>query len=44
MSVYKYEEAIVKRMREITGDDRIIITPSENVGNIIPRMMILNYH
>ena len=38
MSIYKYEEAIIKRMREITGDDRIIITPSENIGNIIPRI------
>lgn len=38
MSIYKYEEAIIKRMREITGDDRIIITPSENVVNIIPRI------
>lgn len=38
MSIYKYEEAIVARLREITGDDRIIITPSENIGNIIPRI------
>lgn len=38
MSIYKYEEAIVARMREITGDDRIIITPSENIINIIPRI------
>ena len=38
MSIYKYEEAIVARMREITSDDRIIITPSENMTNIIPRI------
>lgn len=38
MSIYKYEEAIVKRMREITGDDRVIITPSQNITNIIPRI------
>lgn len=38
MSIYKYEEAIVERMRQVTGDDRIIITPSENIGNIIPRI------
>lgn len=38
MSIYKYEEAIVSRMREITGDDRLIITPSENVTNLIPRI------
>ena len=38
MSIYKYEEAIVARMREITSDDRIIITPSENMINIIPRI------
>lgn len=38
MSIYKYEEAIVARMREITGDDRIIITPSENIPNLIPRI------
>lgn len=38
MSIYKYEEAIVNKMREITGDDRIIITPSDNMTNIIPRI------
>lgn len=38
MSIYKYEEAIVARMREITGDDRIIITPSDNIINVIPRI------
>lgn len=38
MSIYKYEEAIVERMREITGDERIIITPSDAVTNIIPRI------
>ena len=38
MSLYKYEEAIVTKMREITGDDRVIITPSDNVENIIPRI------
>jgi len=38
MSIYKYEEAIVTKMREITGDDRIIITPSEAIQNIIPRI------
>ena len=38
MSIYKYEEAIVARMREITGDDRIIITPSDNILNVIPRI------
>lgn len=38
MSIYKYEEAIVARMREITGDDRVIITPSDTVVNIIPRL------
>lgn len=38
MSIYLYEEAIVKRMREITGDDRIIITPSENIMNVLPRI------
>lgn len=38
MSIYKYEEAIIAKMREITGDDRIIITPSDNIKNIIPRI------
>lgn len=38
MSLYKYEEAIVAKMREITGDDRVIITPSDNVENVIPRI------
>lgn len=38
MSIYKYEEAIVKKLRDITGDDRIIITPSDNIFNIIPRI------
>lgn len=38
MSIYKYEEAIVARMREITGDDRVIITPSDSVVNLIPRI------
>lgn len=38
MSIYKYEEAIVAKMREITGDDRIIITPSDNISNLIPRI------
>lgn len=38
MSIYKYEEAIVSKMREITGDDRVIITPSENIINVIPRI------
>ena len=38
MSIYLYEEAIISKMREITGDDRIIITPSENIYNIIPRI------
>ena len=38
MSIYLYEKAIVEKMREITGDDRIIITPSENIRNIIPRI------
>jgi len=38
MSIYRYEEAIVEKMREITGDDRIIITPSDNIINVIPRI------
>lgn len=38
MSIYKYEESIVNKMREITGDDRIIITPSDNIINVIPRI------
>lgn len=38
MSIYKYEEAMVSKMREITGDNRVIITPSDNVLNIIPRI------
>ena len=38
MSIYKYEESIVNKLREVTGDDRIIITPSDNVFNIIPRI------
>lgn len=38
MSIYLYEKAIVEKMREITGDDRIVITPSENIRNIIPRI------
>ena len=38
MSIYLYEEAIVERLREITGDDRIIITPSDNIINVIPRI------
>lgn len=38
MSIYKYEESIVNRMREITGDDRLIITPSDNIINVIPRI------
>ncbi len=38
MSIYKYEEAIISKLREITGDNRIIITPSDNVLNLIPRI------
>lgn len=38
MSIYKYEESIVNKLREITGDNRIIITPSDNIINIIPRI------
>lgn len=38
MSIYLYEESIINKMREITGDDRIIITPSDNIVNIIPRI------
>lgn len=38
MSIYLYEEAIVNKMREITGDERIIITPSDNIYNVIPRI------
>lgn len=38
MSIYKYEEAIISKMREITGDNRVIITPSDNVLNLIPRI------
>lgn len=38
MSIYKYEEAIILRMRKLTGDDRIIITPSDNINNVIPRI------
>ena len=38
MAVYLYEKAIVEKMRQITNDDRIIITPSDNIYNIIPRI------
>lgn len=38
MSIYQYEKAIVSKIREITGDNRIIITPSDNLINIIPRI------
>jgi len=38
MSIYKYEEAIIAKIRQITGDDRIIITPTDNMLNVIPRI------
>lgn len=38
MSVYLYEDAIVEKMRKIVNDDRFIITPSDNINNVIPRI------
>lgn len=38
MSVYLYDDAIIKDLRRITGDDRISIQPSDNVFDTIARM------
>lgn len=38
MSIYKYENAIIEKLREILGDDKIFITPSDNVINVVARI------
>lgn len=38
MSAYLYDDAIIKDLRRIIGDDRITITPVDNVYNVIPRI------
>lgn len=38
MSAYLYDEALVRNLREVIGDDRITITPIDNVMNVIPRL------
>lgn len=38
MSIYIYEESIVNKLRHITGDNRVIITPSDNVIDLISRI------
>ena len=38
MSAYLYDEAIINNLREVVGDSRIMITPVDNVYNVIPRI------
>lgn len=38
MSAYLYDKAIVDDLRRVCGDDRITITPVDNVYNVIPRI------
>lgn len=38
MALYLYEQSIVNKLKQITGDERIIITPSDNIINVIPRI------
>ena len=37
MSAYMYDEAIIKDLRRIIGDDRIKILPIDNAFDVIPR-------